>query len=92
MWISTILLSLLPFFWVFSISSILILQMANTRNRVSANNAENNGENNNQDANPTPPPLLTLEQVLAASIDASDHTIDPGQPACTTPSATTADG
>jgi hypothetical protein len=65
MWISTILLSLLPFFWVFSISSILILQMANTRNRVSANNAENNGENNNQDANPPPLPPLTLEQVLA---------------------------
>jgi hypothetical protein len=39
--------------------------MANTRNRVTANNAENNGENNNQDANPLPPPLLTLEQVLA---------------------------
>jgi hypothetical protein len=38
--------------------------MANTRNRVSANNAENNVENNNQDANPPPPPLLTLEQVL----------------------------
>jgi hypothetical protein len=56
---------LLPFFWVFFISSILILQMANTRNRVAANNAENNGENNNQDANLPPPPLLTLEQVLA---------------------------
>jgi hypothetical protein len=39
--------------------------MANTRNRVTANNAENNGENNNQDANPPPPPLPTLEQVLA---------------------------
>jgi hypothetical protein len=39
--------------------------MANTRNRVAANNAENNGENNNQDANLPPPPLLTLEQVLA---------------------------
>jgi hypothetical protein len=39
--------------------------MANTRNRVAANNAENNGENNNQDSNPPPPPLLTLEQVLA---------------------------
>jgi hypothetical protein len=39
--------------------------MANTSNRVTANNAENNGENNNQDANPPPPPLLTLEQVLA---------------------------
>jgi hypothetical protein len=39
--------------------------MANTRNRVTANNPENNEENNNQDANPPPPPLLTLEQVLA---------------------------
>jgi hypothetical protein len=39
--------------------------MANTRNRVAANNAKNNGENNNQDANPPPPPPLTLEQVLA---------------------------
>jgi hypothetical protein len=38
--------------------------MANTRNRVAANNAENNGENNNQDANPPPSPPLTLEQVL----------------------------
>jgi hypothetical protein len=39
--------------------------MANTRNRVTANNAENNGESNNQEANLPPPPLLTLEQVLA---------------------------
>jgi hypothetical protein len=39
--------------------------MANTRNRVAANNAENNGENNNKDANPLPPPPLTLEQVMA---------------------------
>jgi hypothetical protein len=39
--------------------------MANTRNGVTANNAENNRENNNQDANPLPPPLLILEQVLA---------------------------
>jgi hypothetical protein len=39
--------------------------MANTRNRVTANNAKNNGENNNQDANPPPPSSLTLEQVLA---------------------------
>jgi hypothetical protein len=38
--------------------------MVKTRNRVAINNAENNGENN-QDANPPPPPLLTLEQVLA---------------------------
>jgi hypothetical protein len=39
--------------------------MANTRNRVAANNAENNGENNNKDANPLPPPPLTLEHVMA---------------------------
>jgi hypothetical protein len=39
--------------------------MANTRNRVAANNTENNGENNNQEANPPPPPPLTLEQELA---------------------------
>jgi hypothetical protein len=38
--------------------------MANTKNRVAANNVKNNGENNNQDANPPPPPPLTLEQVL----------------------------
>jgi hypothetical protein len=39
--------------------------MVNTRNCVTANNAENNGESNNQEANPPPPPPLTLEQVLA---------------------------
>jgi hypothetical protein len=40
--------------------------MANTRNYVAANNIENTGENNNnQDANPPPPILPTLEQVLA---------------------------
>jgi hypothetical protein len=39
--------------------------MANTRNRIAANNTENNGLNNNQDANPSPPPPPTLEQVLA---------------------------
>jgi hypothetical protein len=39
--------------------------MVNTRNRVTANNAENNGESNNQEANPPPPPPLTFEQVLA---------------------------
>jgi hypothetical protein len=39
--------------------------MANTRNRVATNNAENNGEKNNQDANPPPPLMLSLEQVLA---------------------------
>jgi hypothetical protein len=63
--LATIPLPLLPFFWVFFISSILILQMANTRNCVATNNVENNGENNNQDANPPPPPPPTLEQVLA---------------------------
>jgi hypothetical protein len=62
---TTISLPLPPFFWVFFISSILILQMANTKNRVTANNAENNGESNNQEANPPRPPPLTLEQVLA---------------------------
>jgi hypothetical protein len=39
--------------------------MANTRNRVTANNAENDRENDNQDTNPPPPPPLTLVQVLA---------------------------
>jgi hypothetical protein len=53
------------FFGVFFILSTITLQMANTRNRVAANNAENNGENNNQDANPPPPPSPTLEKVLA---------------------------
>jgi hypothetical protein len=62
---TTIPLPLPPFFWVFFISSILILQMVNTRNRVSANNAKNNGDINNQKVNPLPPPLLTLEQGLA---------------------------
>jgi hypothetical protein len=61
---TTIPLPLPPLFWVFFISSILILQMANSRNRVATNNAKNNRENN-QDANPPPPPPLTLEQVLA---------------------------
>jgi hypothetical protein len=46
------------------ISSILILQIANTRNCVTTNNAENNGENNHRDANPPPPPPLALEKVL----------------------------
>jgi hypothetical protein len=39
--------------------------MVNTRNRVTTSNAENNRESNNQEANPLPPRLLTLEQVLA---------------------------
>jgi hypothetical protein len=42
--------------------------MANTRNRVTATNAENNGENNNQDANPPPPPPLSIEQVPAMQV------------------------
>jgi hypothetical protein len=62
---TTILFPLPLFFCVFFISSIIILQMVNTRNCVTANNAENNGESNNQEANPLPPPPLTLEQVLA---------------------------
>jgi hypothetical protein len=62
---TTILFPLPLFFQVFFISSILILHMVNKRNRVTNNNAENNGESNNQEANPAPPPLLTLEQVLA---------------------------
>jgi hypothetical protein len=56
---------MLSFFWVFFISFAFTLQMANTRNRVAAKNAENNGENNNHDANPPPPPPPTVEQVLA---------------------------
>jgi hypothetical protein len=62
---TTILFPLPPLFWAFFISSILILQMVNTRNCVTTNNAKNNGESNNQEANPPPPPPLTLEQVLA---------------------------
>jgi hypothetical protein len=52
--------------------------MANTRNRVAANNIENNGESNNQEANPPPPPLLTLEQVLsmqAQMLQTMQHTL-----------------
>jgi hypothetical protein len=41
-----------------------MLQMVNTRNHVTANNAENNWESNKQEANPPPPPPLTLEQLL----------------------------
>jgi hypothetical protein len=43
---------------------MLILQMANTRNYYNNNNGDNNGENN-QNVNPLPPPLPTLEHVLA---------------------------
>jgi hypothetical protein len=62
---TTILFPLPLFCWVFFITSILIIQMVNTRNRVAANNAENNWESNNREANPPPHPPLTLEQVLA---------------------------
>jgi hypothetical protein len=55
--------SLLSFSWVFFVSSTLMLQMANTRNRNNNNNENNNGENN-QEVNPPPPPPPTLEQVL----------------------------
>jgi hypothetical protein len=66
LWIYHYPISPLPqFFWVFFISSIYILQMVNTRNCVTANNAGNNGESNNEEANPPPNPPLTLEQVLA---------------------------
>jgi hypothetical protein len=60
--LSPIPLPLLSFSWVFFISSMIILQMANTRNRNN-NNEDNNGENN-QNVNPPLPPLPTLEQVL----------------------------
>jgi hypothetical protein len=56
-------LPLLSFSWVFLISSMVILQMANTRNHNN-NNGNNNG-GNNQNANPPPPPPPTLEHVLA---------------------------
>jgi hypothetical protein len=62
---ATISLPLLSFIWVFFISSMFSLQMANTRSRVTANNAENNEGNNNQEAYPPPPSPPTLEQVLA---------------------------
>jgi hypothetical protein len=54
---------LLSISWVFFVSSTLMLQMANTKNRNNNNNGNNNGENK-QDVNPPPPPLPTLEQVL----------------------------
>jgi hypothetical protein len=60
---SSIPLPLLSFSWVFFISSTLILQMSNTRNRNN-NNGDNNGENN-QNVNPPLHPLSTVEQVLA---------------------------
>jgi hypothetical protein len=61
---SIILLPLLSFSWVFIISSMLILQIANTRNRNNNNNGDNNRANN-QNVNPPPPPPPTLDQVLA---------------------------
>jgi hypothetical protein len=61
----TIPLPLLSFFWVFFISSMLTLQMANTRNCSNNNNIEDNNGENNQNVYPPPPPLPTLEQVLA---------------------------
>jgi hypothetical protein len=48
---------------VLSVSSTLVLQMANTRNRNNNNNGNNDG-GNNQDVNPPPPRMPTLEQVL----------------------------
>jgi hypothetical protein len=61
--LSPIPLPLLSFSWVFFISSTLIHQMADTRNRNNNNNGDNNRENN-QNVNPPPPPPPTLEQVL----------------------------
>jgi hypothetical protein len=61
--ISTIPLPLLSSSRVFFISSMLILEMANTRNHNNYNAENNNGENN-QDVNPLPHPPPTLEQVL----------------------------
>jgi hypothetical protein len=61
--LSPIPLPLLSFSWVFFISSMLILQMANTMNHNNNHNEDNNRENN-QNVNPPPPPLPTLEQVL----------------------------
>jgi hypothetical protein len=61
-------LSNVPLPLVFFISSMLILQIANTRNHNNNNNNNNNGDNNeenNQNVHPPPPPLPTLEQVLA---------------------------
>jgi hypothetical protein len=51
-------------FWEFFVSSMIIFQMAKTRNHNN-NNVENNNGENNQDVNSPPPPLPTLEQVLA---------------------------
>ena len=64
MGLSPISLPLLSFSWVSFISSMVILQMANIRNYNNSHNGDNNGENN-QNVNPSPPPLPTLEQVLA---------------------------
>jgi hypothetical protein len=68
-----ILVPLLSFSWVFSISSTPVLQIANTRNR---NNNNNGG--NNPDVNPPPPPPPTLEQVLimqAQLLQTMQHTL-----------------
>jgi hypothetical protein len=61
---STIPLPLQLLSCVFLILSTLILQMANTRNCNNNNIGDTNGENN-QNVNLPPPPLPTLEQVLA---------------------------
>jgi hypothetical protein len=65
LWICHYFFTPLLFLGVLFISSMFILQMANTRNRLATNNAENNGENKNQDTNPPTLPPPTLEQVLA---------------------------
>jgi hypothetical protein len=58
---SIIPLPLQSFSWVFFISSMLTLRIANTRNHKN-NNAE---DTKNQNVNPLPPPPPNLEQVLA---------------------------
>jgi hypothetical protein len=63
MWICHYSFPLLSFFWVFFILSTLILQMTNPRNHNA--NVENNNAENNDAANPPPPHLRTLAQVLA---------------------------
>jgi hypothetical protein len=60
-------LPLLSLSWVFFISSTLMPQMTNIRNRNNNNNGNNNRENN-QNANPPPPPPPTLEQVLVMQV------------------------
>jgi hypothetical protein len=58
--------------WVFFISSMLILQIDNTRNRN--NNTEDNNGENNQNVNPPPPPPPNLEAIEAQMLQTMQHT------------------